>query len=156
MGTFCSTLSLETTKIFSCWEKNTEALEWAAGASPLVSLEPAHMRASTIMAMCGTPPCRKENHLCEYVRSARKSFRSVKTQSSLQASRCPVPISIVTQKNSQFQNAGRFPSEFVLNHLHSSHKHRRFNGDSLDMTMVVPQVDVETNHNTIRKAGSTT
>ena len=40
--------------------------------------------------------------------------------------------------------------EFVLNHLHSSHKHRRFNGDSLDMTMVVPQVDVETNHNTIR------
>ena len=41
-------------------------------------------------------------------------------------------------------------SEFVLNHLHSSHKHRRFNGDSLDMTMVVPQVDVETNSNSIR------
>ena len=41
-------------------------------------------------------------------------------------------------------------SEFVLNHLHSSHKHRRFNGDSLDMTMVVPQVEVETNSNTIR------
>ena len=40
--------------------------------------------------------------------------------------------------------------EFVLNHLHSSHKHRRFNGDSLDMTMVVPQVDVEQNSNTIR------
>merc|ERR1711923_133746 len=59
-------------------------------------------------------------------------------------------------KNSQFQHAGRFPSEFVLNHLHSSHKHRRFNGDSLDMTMVVPQVDVEQNSNTMRKAGSTT
>ena len=43
-----------------------------------------------------------------------------------------------------------FISEFVLNHLHSSHKHRRFNGDSLDMTMVVPQVDVETNSNSIR------
>ena len=42
--------------------------------------------------------------------------------------------------------------EFVLNHLHSSHKHRRFNGDSLDMTMVVPQVDVETNSNSIRWA----
>ena len=26
--TFCSTLTLETTTIFSSWEKNTEALEW--------------------------------------------------------------------------------------------------------------------------------
>jgi len=66
------------------------------------------------------------------------------------------PYLYCNSKNSQFQNAGRFPSEFVLNHLHSSHKHRRFNGDSLDMTMVVPQVDVETNSNSIRKAGSTT
>ena len=46
-------------------------------------------------------------------------------------------------------------SEFVLNHLHSSHKHRRFNGDSLDMTMVVPQVEVEQNSNTIRWHQST-
>ena len=70
------------------------------------------------------------------------------------------PYLYCTSKNSQFQHAGRFPSgdllrniretflyaffsEFVLNHLHSSHKHRRFNGDSLDMTMVVPQVEVE-------------
>lgn len=45
-------------------------------------------------------------------------------------------------KNSQFQSAGRFPSEFLLNHLHSNHKHRRFNGDTLDLTMVVPQVEV--------------
>jgi len=45
-------------------------------------------------------------------------------------------------KNSQFQSAGRFPSEFLLNHLHSNHKHRRFNGDNLDLTMVVPQVEV--------------
>ena len=76
------------------------------------------------------------------------------------------PYLYCNSKNSQFQHAGRFPSgnnricdvrqadevylEFVLNHLHSSHKHRRFNGDSLDMTMVVPQVDVEQNSNTIR------
>ena len=33
-------------------------------------------------------------------------------------------------------------SEFLLNHLHSNHKHRRFNGDTLDLTMVVPQVEV--------------
>ena len=31
-------------------------------------------------------------------------------------------------------------AEFLLNHLHSNHKHRRFNGDNLDLTMVVPQV----------------
>ena len=81
------------------------------------------------------------------------------------------PYLYCNSKNSQFQHAGRFPSgesffmterskwlinkpkycsEFVLNHLHSSHKHRRFNGDSLDMTMVVPQVEVEQNSNTIR------
>ena len=72
-------------------------------------------------------------------------------------------------KNSQFQSAGRFPSgkvktspiaistyilhffsicilfsEFLLNHLHSNHKHRRFNGDNLDLTMVVPQVEIIT------------
>ena len=44
----------------------------------------------------------------------------------------------------------------MLNHLHSSHKHRRFNGDTLDMTMVVPSVDVD--HmagNGLKKAGST-
>ena len=36
-----------------------------------------------------------------------------------------------------------FPAvEFLLNHLHSNHKHRRFNGDNLDLTMVVPQVEV--------------
>lgn len=63
------------------------------------------------------------------------------------------PYLYCSSKNSQFQHAGRFPSEFVLNHLHSSHKHRRFNGDSLDMTMVVPQVEVE--NGPIRKAGST-
>ena len=34
-------------------------------------------------------------------------------------------------------------SEFLLNHLHSNHKHRRFNGDSLDLTMVVPQLEYE-------------
>ena len=33
-----------------------------------------------------------------------------------------------------------FDLEFLLNHLHSNHKHRRFNGDNLDLTMVVPQV----------------
>ena len=27
--------------------------------------------------------------------------------------------------------------------LHSNHKHRRFNGDFLDLTMVVPQLDYE-------------
>ena len=69
-------------------------------------------------------------------------------------------------KNSQFQSAGKFPagkskifsifkyivhmtiftffSEFLLNHLHSNHKHRRFNGDNLDLTMVVPQVEIIT------------
>jgi len=47
-------------------------------------------------------------------------------------------------KNSQFQSAGRFPSEFLLNHLHSNHKHRRFNGPNLDLTMVVPQVEIVT------------
>ena len=31
-------------------------------------------------------------------------------------------------------------AEFMLNHLHSNHKHRRYDGESLDMTMVVPQV----------------
>ena len=37
-----------------------------------------------------------------------------------------------------------FPfSEFLLNHLHSNHKHRRFNGDSLDLTMVVPQLEYD-------------
>ena len=74
-------------------------------------------------------------------------------------------------KNSQFQTTGKFPagkllnfisnnmlnfflpsinlnllratfSEFMLNHLHSNHKHRRYDGESLDMTMVVPQVEV--------------
>ena len=35
-----------------------------------------------------------------------------------------------------------FPIEFLLNHLHCNHKHRRFNGDNLDLTMVVPQVEV--------------
>lgn len=64
------------------------------------------------------------------------------------------PYLYCTSKNSQFQHAGRFPSEFVLNHLHSSHKHRRFNGDCLDMTMVVPQVDVDQT-TTMRKSGST-
>ena len=34
-----------------------------------------------------------------------------------------------------------FYSEFLLNHLHSNHKHRRYDGESLDMTMVVPQVN---------------
>ena len=72
-----------------------------------------------------------------------------------------------SMKNSQFQQTGRFPagsiishvirlmkiyssngveltfSEFLLNHLHSNHKHRRFNGDSLDLTMVVPQLEYE-------------
>ena len=63
-------------------------------------------------------------------------------------------------KNTQFQCAGRFPAgkikfflkfkrlkakpltEFMLNHLHANHKHRRFNGDTLDLTMVVPQVEI--------------
>ena len=35
-----------------------------------------------------------------------------------------------------------FVVEFLLNRLHSNHKHRRFNGDNLDLTMVVPQVEV--------------
>ena len=44
----------------------------------------------------------------------------------------------------------------MLNHLHSSHKHRRFNGDTLDMTMVVPSVDVDhITGNGLKKAGST-
>ena len=44
----------------------------------------------------------------------------------------------------------------MLNHLHSSHKHRRFNGDTLDMTMVVPSVDVDhMTGNGLKKAGST-
>lgn len=64
------------------------------------------------------------------------------------------PFLYCNSKNSQFQNAGRFPSEFVLNHLHSSHKHRRFNGDTLDMTMVVPQVEIDQGQQ-LRKAGST-
>ncbi len=34
--------------------------------------------------------------------------------------------------------------EFLLNHLHSNHKHRRYNGDNLDLTMVVPQVEIVT------------
>ncbi|XP_059090212.1 uncharacterized protein LOC131886018 [Tigriopus californicus] len=46
-------------------------------------------------------------------------------------------------KNSQFQSAGKFPAEFLLNHLHSNHRHRRFNGDTLDLTMVVPQLETE-------------
>ena len=47
--------------------------------------------------------------------------------------------------------------EFVLNHLHSSHKHRRFNGDTLDMTMVVPSIDVDhmSSLGSMKKAGST-
>jgi len=67
------------------------------------------------------------------------------------------PYLYCSSKNSQFQNAGRFPSEFVLNHLHSSHKHRRFNGDTLDMTMVVPSVDVDhmSSLGNMKKAGST-
>ena len=88
------------------------------------------------------------------------------TTSYLAGIQVSCPYLYCNSKNSQFQHAGRFPSgnnricdvhqadevylEFVLNHLHSSHKHRRFNGDSLDMTMVVPQVDVEQNSNTIR------
>ena len=32
----------------------------------------------------------------------------------------------------------------MLNHLHSNHKHRRFNGEYLDLTMIVPQVEVIT------------
>ena len=44
----------------------------------------------------------------------------------------------------------------MLNHLHSSHKHRLFNGDTLDMTMVVPSVDVDhMTGNGLKKAGST-
>lgn len=65
------------------------------------------------------------------------------------------PYLYCNSKNSQFQNAGRFPSEFVLNHLHSSHKHRRFNGDTLDMTMVVPQVEIDQGQQ-LRKSGSVT
>ena len=44
-----------------------------------------------------------------------------------------------------------------MNHLHSSHKHRRFNGDTLDMTMVVPSVDVDhmSSLGSMKKAGST-
>ena len=42
----------------------------------------------------------------------------------------------------------------MLNPLHSSHKHRRFNGDTLDMTMVVPSVDVD-HMTSLKKAGST-
>ena len=88
------------------------------------------------------------------------------TTSYLAGIQVSCPYLYCNSKNSQFQHAGRFPSgnnricdvhqadevylEFVLNHLHSSHKHRRFNGDSLDMTMVVPQVEVEQNSNTIR------
>nr|XP_040563463.1 uncharacterized protein LOC121113674 isoform X2 [Lepeophtheirus salmonis] len=49
-------------------------------------------------------------------------------------------------KNSQFNFPGRFPSDFLLNHLHSNHKHRRFNGDYLDLTMIVPQVEVIGDH----------
>ena len=48
-------------------------------------------------------------------------------------------------------------SEFLLNHLHCNHKHRRHNGDTLDLTMVVPQIDAETRpsghaHSTSRHA----
>ena len=43
-----------------------------------------------------------------------------------------------------FKNGTLFFSEFLLNHLHSNHKHRRFNGDNLDLTMVVPQVEIIT------------
>ena len=45
----------------------------------------------------------------------------------------------------------------MLNHLHSSHKHRMFNGDTLDMTMVVPSVDVDhmSSLGSMKKAGST-
>ena len=39
-------------------------------------------------------------------------------------------------------------SEFLLNHLHSNHKHRRYNGDSLDLTMIVPQIDVDMRRST--------
>ena len=59
-------------------------------------------------------------------------------------------VSLSFSEPSEEKTQLNYCSEFVLNHLHSSHKHRRFNGDSLDMTMVVPQVDVEQNSNTIR------
>ena len=54
-------------------------------------------------------------------------------------------------------NISAFLSEFLLNHLHSSHKHRRYNGDTLDLTMVVPQIETEISrpcrHSTSSKDG---
>ena len=82
------------------------------------------------MVMFETPLYRKENPPCGFVRSARRSFRSVRTQSSLQVSEVTIlgkripskalssisgiqvscPYLYCNSKNSQFQNAGRFPS----------------------------------------------
>ena len=78
-------------------------------------------------------------HICIMAKEDIVQTKDCKFQSGLQVS---CPYLACNFKNSQFQSAGRFPSEFLLNHLHCNHKHRRFNGDNLDLTMVVPQIEI--------------
>ena len=78
-------------------------------------------------------------HICIMAKEDIVQTKDCKFQSGLQVS---CPYLGCNFKNSQFQSAGRFPSEFLLNHLHCNHKHRRFNGDNLDLTMVVPQIEI--------------
>ena len=100
-------------------------------------------------------------HICIMAKEDIVQTKDSKFANGMQVS---CPYLFCNFKNSQFQSAGRFPSglyfeynsvsktrisfsifaEFLLNHLHSNHKHRRFNGDNLDLTMVVPQVEIVT------------
>lgn len=103
--------------------------------------------------MSREPPLQKGESPLRICSLSKEEFQISKDAKFSPGIQVSCPYLYCNSKNSQFQNAGRFPSEFVLNHLHSSHKHRRFNGDSLDMTMVVPQVEVDQLQN--RKSGST-
>lgn len=122
-------------------------------------------------------------HICVLNKDELLHTKDAKFAPGIQVS---CPYLLCNYKNSQFQQAGRFPSgsknyfafltlnvffqfskvqlfnhlkidiqsdsnlffylllEFLLNHLHSNHKHRRYNGDNLDLTMVVPQVTLKT------------
>ena len=90
-------------------------------------------------------------HICIMAKEDIVQTKDCKFQSGLQVS---CPYLGCNFKNSQFQSAGRFPSEFLLNHLHCNHKHRRFNGDNLDLTMVVPQIEIVNEYKRSGRSGT--
>ncbi len=93
----------------------------------------AALRARGVVAAC--------LHICTLSRDDLSLGKDAKFSNGAHVS---CPYLGCTFKNSQFQPQGKFPAEFLLNHLHSNHKHRRFNGDLLDLTMIVPQVEPAT------------